>query len=131
MQVIYFWYRANAIAVGCIALLATFGFSIFASPSTARGTPRWRMVVYAAGTIAGMTISSISLTVGAVNYAVLVRRRRRHATGLCPACGYDLRASKDRCPECGREFTTADVSPEPSHVTIDGQQESPHERDRD
>jgi hypothetical protein len=43
--------------------------------------------------------------VAAVLPSLWFRRRRRiiqrGVLGLCMACGYDLRASKERCPECG------------------------------
>jgi hypothetical protein len=40
--------------------------------------------------------------------ALCVRNRRRPRAGCCRACGYDLRASPERCPECGTAAAPAD-----------------------
>jgi hypothetical protein len=39
-------------------------------------------------------------------HARLRRTLRRLRLGLCPTCGYDLRASKNKCPECGSAIPT-------------------------
>src|SRR3954451_5018737 len=60
--------------------------------STGRGTyvhtPYWVPACLLVITPAGLLIRRIRL-------------RRRSRLGLCVKCGYDLRASPDRCPECG------------------------------
>jgi hypothetical protein len=42
------------------------------------------------------------------------RTWKRYKPGLCPHCGYDLRASPDRCPECGKPTSSSIAQPEPS-----------------
>jgi hypothetical protein len=44
------------------------------------------------------------LSAGAVAVVYMARRNRlkqRIKSGLCPNCGYDIRATPERCPECG------------------------------
>jgi hypothetical protein len=34
-------------------------------------------------------------------FARRARQRKRARSGACPSCGYDLRSTPERCPECG------------------------------
>ncbi len=53
--------------------------------------------------------AALSLVMPAVWEWMAIRDRRwqrRKRIGQCVKCGYDLRASENRCPECGTSITT-------------------------
>ena len=69
----------------------------------------WMVEAYASVFGSKANIVTIPLWAPTLLFAILLvyqllpvhRRRKRKKLGLCLKCGYDLRASKDRCPECG------------------------------
>jgi hypothetical protein len=82
---------------------STFGFQ----SSRDTGLPGRRFVVpYWFLTLAVSSPAALQLA------SALLRRRRsrrRAAQGLCLSCGYNLRGTPDRCPECGN--SREDMSP--------------------
>ncbi len=62
---------------------------------------------YHRAAICDWTLSLVSALAPALWLGRRLRARRRSRAGLCVCCGYDLRATRDRCPECGTVPTPA------------------------
>jgi len=84
--------------------LAHLGITYSSAPrAEAKGSSfvaaRWQMLrIHTEYFIA---LAAVGLIWTIVFYRRAQRAYRNLCRGYCPACGYDLRATPDRCPECG------------------------------
>jgi hypothetical protein len=79
---------------------------VLISPGHGRFHPWWTGVIFwwVYGAVFGLII---------IGWLRIEKRRdllrKRARQGLCPRCGYDLRGSPERCPECGRERVQSEI----------------------
>ena len=79
------------------------GFGVGWTPETTEDAHHIGTITYSTRAVWGPTWA-LAVVFAALPAGRVVRwgwRRRRRRAGLCAACGYDLRATPERCPECG------------------------------
>jgi len=95
---------ARCLPGGTFATMAAF--ALWAGTAAILALQReWEAAVLVALALAGV-LAFFTWLITQGYRAELMRDRR--SRGLCVGCGYDLRASGGRCPECGRVAAAAE-----------------------
>lgn len=71
-----------------------------------RESEAWAVSILCA--VPTLLLATLPVSLGLSQVARL--RRNRVSRSVCARCGYDLRATSDRCPECGAVRDTAQIS---------------------
>jgi hypothetical protein len=88
-----------------------FGFGVARYASEWSQGTEWTTYGLMAARLPHWFTSAVLIIPAGIVLRRAIRLRNRLRAGFCPACGYDLRATPDRCPECG--WQRAASTPEP------------------
>ncbi|MDB5289968.1 MAG: hypothetical protein JWL69_1209 [Phycisphaerales bacterium] len=87
--------------IGCVETTWHLGpYEITGDEKTIWRVPLWPFIL-ATGTLPVTWLAPIARATARVVLARVSNSMRRRQPGRCVTCGYDLRATPERCPECG------------------------------